>query len=225
MKGIFQEKPPKPKYTEIWDVTIVLSYLQSLSSVDKLSLKKLTLKLVVLILLVSGQRGQTVHLLSIDHMVSVNSCYTFHIVDHLKQSRPGVKNPLVELRPFEDKTLCVVTTLKEYLTRTQSLRGLESQLFISYNRPFRRVSRETISRWVKLVLTDAGIDTLRFKPHSTRAASTSAASNVSVSLDDILQTAGWSSESTFAKFYYKPIVKENTFADKVLSTVSNTTVQ
>lgn len=225
MKGIFQEKPPRPKYTEIWDVSIVLSYLQTLSPVDKLSLKELTFKLVVLILLVSGQRGQTVHLLNIDHMTSVNNCYTFQIVDHLKQSRPGVKNPLVELRPFEDKTLCVVSTLKEYLTRTQSLRGSESQLFISYAKPFRKVSRETISRWVKFALTASGIDTSRFKPHSTRAASTSAASNASVSLDDILHTAGWSSESTFAKFYNKPIVKENTFADKVLSTVSNTTMQ
>ena len=55
MKGIFQEKPPRPKYTEIWDVSIVLSYLQSLSAVDRLSLKELTLKLLALILLVSGQ--------------------------------------------------------------------------------------------------------------------------------------------------------------------------
>ena len=55
MKGIFQEKPPRPKYTEIWDVSIVLSYLQSLSPVDRLSLKELSLKLLVLILLVSGQ--------------------------------------------------------------------------------------------------------------------------------------------------------------------------
>ena len=225
MKGIFQEKPPRPKYTEIWDVSIVLSYLQPLSPVDKLSLKELTLKLVVLILLVSGQRGQTVHLLSIDHMVSVNNCYTFQIVDHLKQSRPGVKNPLVELKPFKDKTQCVVTTLKGYLTRTHSLRGSESQLFISYNRPFNRVSRETISHWVKFVLTESGIDTLRFKPHSTRAVSTSAASNASASLDDILHTPGWSPESTFAKLYNKPIIKENTFGDKVPSTVSNTTVQ
>lgn len=56
-KGIFQEKPPRPKYTEIWDALIVLIYLQSLSPVDTLSLKELTLKLVVLILLVSRQRG------------------------------------------------------------------------------------------------------------------------------------------------------------------------
>ena len=221
MKGIFQEKLPRPKYTEIWDVSIVLSYLQSFSPVDKLFLKELTLKLLVLILLVSGQRGQTVHLLSNDHMVSVNNYYTFQMVDHVKRSRPGIKNPLVELRAFKDETLCVVTTLKEHLTRTQSLRGSESQLFISYNRPFKRVSRDTISRWVKLVLTDSGIDTYRFKPHSKRAANSSAASNASVSLDDILHTAGWSSESTFAKFYNKPIVKENTFSYKVLSNVRN----
>ena len=95
-------------------------------------------------------------------------------------------------------------------------------MFISYNRPFKRVIKETISRWVKLVLTDSGIDTSRFKPHSTGAANTSAAGNDVCSLDDILHTAGWSSESTFAKFYNKPIVKENTFADKVLSNVSST---
>ena len=122
MKGVFQEKPPRPKYTEIWDVSIVLPYLQSLSPVDKLPLKELTLKLLELLLLVSGQRGQTFHLLSIDYVVSVNNCYTFQIVDHLKQSRPGVKNPLMELRPFKDETLCVVTTLKEYLTRTKFTR-------------------------------------------------------------------------------------------------------
>lgn len=74
---------------------------------------------------------------------------------------------------------------------------------------------------MKTVLTDSGIDTSRFKPHSTRAASTSTANNTSVSFDDIFHTAGWCSESTFAKYYKKPIIiiKENTFADKVLSTV------
>ncbi|KAL9985474.1 hypothetical protein ACROYT_G007888 [Oculina patagonica] len=149
---------------------------------------------------------------------------TTKLVEHLKQSRPGVTNPLVKLKAFEDKTLCIVTTLQEFLTRTQTLRGTESQLFISYQKSFKKVNRDTISRWVKSVLTDSGIDTSRFKPHSTRAASTSAASNASVSLDDILQTAGWSSECTFAIFYNKPIAKENTFADGVLSTASNTTV-
>ena len=39
MKGIFQQKPPRPKYTEIWDVSFVLSYLQSLSPVDNFALE------------------------------------------------------------------------------------------------------------------------------------------------------------------------------------------
>ena len=50
--------------------------------VDKLSLKELTLKVVVLISSVSVQRGETIHLLSIDHMVPMNNCYSFQIVDH-----------------------------------------------------------------------------------------------------------------------------------------------
>ena len=111
MKGICQEYPPKPKYTAIWDVSVVLSHLHSLSPVDTLSLKELTLKLLMLLLLVSGQRGQTVHLLNIDHIVCSNNCYTFQLVEHLKQSRPRVKNPLVKLKAFEDKALCVVSTL------------------------------------------------------------------------------------------------------------------
>ena len=39
-------------------------------------------------------------------MVCSNNCYTFQLVEHLKQSRPGVKTPLVKLKAFEDKALC-----------------------------------------------------------------------------------------------------------------------
>jgi hypothetical protein len=44
-----------------------------------------------------------------------------------------------------------------------------------------------------------------FKAHSTRAASTSAASNRNVPISDILSTAGWSNERTFQVHYNKPI--------------------
>ena len=140
-------------------------------------------------------------------MVFSNNCYTFQIVEHLKQRRPGVNNPLVKLKAFTGKTLCVATTLREYLTRTQTLRGSESQLFISYQRPFKKVSRDTISRWVKSVLIDFGKETSGIKPHSTRIARTSAVNNASVSLDDSLQTAGWSSESTFTRFTTSLLLK------------------
>ena len=217
LKGIFQSNPLSPRYSETWDVSVVLHYLQGLSPVGTLTLKELTLKLVTLILLVSGQRGQTVHLLNLSNMrVSVDS-YTFLFSKLLKQTRPGFPNPTVTLTAFRDSRLCVVTTLKEYISRTELLRGSESQHFVSYIKPHKAVSRDTIGRWVKTVLSSAGIDTKKFKPHSTRAAAVSAASNVSVSL--ILSTAGWSSESTFAKFYNKPVVRESQFASSVLDTV------
>ena len=77
------------------------------------------------------------------------------------------------------------------------------------------MSRDTISRWVKFVLQISGIDVNIFKPHSTKSASTSKAKLSDVPIADILDKAGWKSESTFAKFYDKTIM-EDTFANRVL---------
>ena len=58
----------------------------------------------------------------------------------------------------------------------------------------------------------AGIDMTKYSAHSTRAASVSAASRANVNIDDIVQTAGWSSECCFAHFYNKPIAKVSSYA-------------
>ena len=220
LKGAFQSRPPKPKYTEVWDVQVVLTYLATLHPVESLTLKQLTLKLVMLLLLVSGQRGQTIHLLDINHMFVNDAKYTFVIPSHLKQSKPGVPNPQVVLESFERPSICVVTTLTEYLVRTKVLRPSgQSQLLISYVKPYKPVSRDTVTRWVRYTMTSAGIDVTKYSAHSTRAASVSAASRASVNLDDILQTAGWSSECCFARFYNKPIAKTSNYARSVLSSM------
>ena len=95
----------------------------------------------------------------------------------MKQSKPGIKPPVIKLEvyPIDDRS-CVTTLLKEYLNRTARLRGKHSQLFISYVKPFGPASHDTISRWFKTVMQQADINTTKFKPHSTCAASTSAAS-------------------------------------------------
>ena len=61
MKGFYKSNPPMPRYRTTWDVNQVLSYLSSLSKPTELSLKSLTLKLTMLIALVSAQRGQSLH--------------------------------------------------------------------------------------------------------------------------------------------------------------------
>ena len=66
MKGIFKNNPAVPRYRTTWDVTPVLSYLSSsLPNPTQSSLKSLTLKLAMLIALVSAQRGQSLHMLDI----------------------------------------------------------------------------------------------------------------------------------------------------------------
>lgn len=80
------------------------------------------------------------------------------------------------------------------------------------------MSRETLSRWIRTVMTSAGVDTTIFKPHSTRAAATSKAKTASVPIQEILKTAGWSSSRYFDKFYDKP-VESSTFASAILKTV------
>ena len=55
-------------------------------------------------------------------------------------------------------------------------------------------------RWVKTALDAAGINTMQFNPHSTRPVSTTAARGNSVSLQEILNTAAWSSMTTISHF-------------------------
>ncbi len=74
-----------------------------------------------------------------------------------------------------------------------------SRLFISSQAPHNAVSKNTLSRWIKIALCKDGVNII-FKPHSTRAASTSAAAR-QVDISHVLRTAEETSEGTFARFY------------------------
>ena len=221
MKAVFETKNPARKCTTTWDVSAVLKYLATLYPNNGLSLKWLSIKLVLLMLLLSGQRGQTIHLLNLDGLnISDDTCI-FQLLEHIKTSKPGGRATVLTFKNYtENHAVCPVLTLKEYLVRTKSLRREEKQLFISYQKPHKAISRDTISRWVKMGLSAAGIDTTVFTPHSTRAASTSKAKAQSVSMDIIMSLAGWSKATTFQRFYNKEIVDTgdaNDMANALLS--------
>ena len=203
-KGVFRQRPPHPKYTHTWDVGPVLHYLRDLGPSEQLTIKQLSLKTVSLTALLTGQRCQTIHLLSLDHLHITPERLVITVPDIIKQSRPGFSNSVIVLPRFlEDTRLCVVNCLENYLFRTSVYRknAERPQIFLSYVKPHLPVTRDTISRWVKSVLSAAGIDTSRFKAHSVRSASTSAAAAHGLPLGDILKTVGWSSQRTFDRFY------------------------
>ena len=173
----------------------------------------------MLLLLVTGQRGQAIYLLSLDGMtVNTTSCQ-FHLLDHTKTSKPDQKcKPLVineYTSDTSDLKLCPLSTLKEYIYKTN--RKSAKQLLISFIQPHKAVSWDTISRWTKDVLKLSGIDITTFTAHSTRAATVSKANAKDLPLDMILNTIGLASAHTFSRFYNKLIAKENDMVAAVLS--------
>ena len=135
--------------------------------------------------------------------------YVFAIGEKLKHTRPGKHQEPIELTRFTDRDLCVVEHITEYIRRTDNLRQEHAQLLISFVKPYKPVSKDTITRWVKGTLLKAGIDVSTFTAHSSRAAATSYGANTEAKLDDMLKAAGWSSAQTFSKHYNKPIEYSN----------------
>jgi integrase len=224
LKGVFELKPCLPKYAEIWDVNKVTCYLQQFTSVSEVSLKDLTMNLATLLCLLTGQRCQTIHKIDMNFIQLETDKCIITIREVLKHTKAGKHQVPLELHSYpKDKRVCVLEYLKEYIKRTTVLRGEQSKLFVSFVKPHKAVTKDTIARWVKSILQQSGIDADKFTCHSTRAASTSCVKAAGLNLKQIMQSAGWSNSSTFAKFYVKHIETEN-FGSTILNTADVETV-
>ena len=152
MQGIFNMKPSLPKYDSVWDVQLVLRYIEKM---DKLTLLELSAKLCMLFLLVTAQRCQTLHLIEIEDIEMKDNIYVIKTRHKLKQTRPGYHLKDIILQPYDKPKLCIVKTLKEYLIRTEGFRIDEKKLLISTLTPHKGVSKTTVSRWVKQLMLKA----------------------------------------------------------------------
>lgn len=220
LKGVFNIKPPKPRYTEIWDPTIVLEYLQKQSPIEDLTLEDLTMKLTMLLALTSGHRVQTLSKITTNNISTLQNKISIKISGKIKTSGPNRNQPVLQFPFFkENPSLCLASTLTHYLNRTRHLRTYrDSQLLLTFRKPHHPATSQSISRWIKTILERSGVDTSVFKGHSTRHASTSAAARAGLHIDTIRNTAGWSSSSEmFNKFYNLPLISDKTeFANAIL---------
>lgn len=216
IKAVFQTRPVLPRHQSTWDTSAVLNFLKKWHPVNTLSLQHLVLKLLMLCALTTVQRCQSFHLMSLSTMQKSEPSCTFVIDKLVKCSAPGQLQAVLVLVQFpSDSRLCVVTTLEEYCRRTASLRGDEHRLFLSYISPHKRVSKDTIARWIKTVMALAGIDVSKFQAHSTMASS-SKAKACHVPLTSINKAASWKSADVFSKFYNKPVAAENRSLGKLI---------
>ena len=201
VKGCAHLRPSKTKYNEIWDVDIVLNFLEKTSFDQCISLKELTLKAVTLLALCTAQRAQSISKIKIKNIKEINEKIVIYFDERLKTTRVGIENPNLELPKCKERpNLCVFSCVKKYMERTKNIRNNEDYLFISIKDPHKKVSSQTISRWIKKTLKDAGIDTSIFSAHSTRTASSSKAYSKGVDPSVIKNTANWSEKSVCQSF-------------------------
>ena len=219
-KGAANLKPQSPRYDFTWDPMPVLVYLKSLYPNEKISLKDLSYKLVTLLALATAQRQQTMTLMKLSNIVQQQDAIHIKISDRVKTSGVNRKQPLLTLPFFKDQTaLCVASALLSYIERTSKIRPKGTdRILISFRKPHEPCSAQTLSRWIRTILSKSGIDTKVFTSYSIKHAATSAALRNGVSLDVIRKTACWSDSSrVFALFYNRPVLEESNFAQKVLS--------
>lgn len=185
-------------------MNVVLEHLEPLQLAESLSSKLLTLKLVMIMVILSDQRCRTIHALSTRDMQVSDSQIVLSVNELLKNYETWKYPTKLEFLSYNaNPCLCAVRYLSEYLTRTTDMTHDHHKLPVGYQKPHGPVSKDTVGRWLKHELKLAGIYTSTFIAHSTRAASNS---------------AGWSSENTFTKYYNKAISKpKDNFGKQLLN--------
>ena len=207
LRSFYNKRPPQARYTTMWDPQIVVDYLREKVPLKDLSFKEITMKFCMLFLLATCSRQQ--------RLVSIKrSNIKFQIdgsvditTDTLqKHSSRGKSLEVVTLKPFpSDRSVCVVQNLKVYLEKTSQVTNAGDSLFCSFTPPYKAVGTQTIARWTKNTMKEAGVDVSIFKAHSTRGASASGLAKMGVPLQDILCKGCWSHESTFKQFYLRQL--------------------
>ena len=206
-RGVFNLRPPPAPTQYTWDTNTVLTYIKHMENNTHLTLKQLTLKLVALLMLLAATRVHCIHAFSVKAMSLIGDTCTFYPIVLQKQARPSFPGDPITYRAYHDDVqLCVHSCLREYLDRRAQLVPEEThQLLITYRKPHHPAHKDTIARWLKSMLKEAGIDTTRFTAHSYRSATTSNVRQRDVPIQVILKQGQWSSENTFGKYYSKEI--------------------
>ena len=103
IKGVFKRWPALPKYQETWDANVVLDHITSWPETQDLTLKQLILRTVMLLSLLTGQRGQAFHSLNVSDLRFSSQKCVIVVSEKHKHTKPGVHTKLATILEFPDK--------------------------------------------------------------------------------------------------------------------------
>ncbi len=198
-KGAQNLAPLPWEKAEIWNPTTVLDWIQSQPvPSDFLSCARGAL---ILLLLSTGWRVDDVWKLS--NRVSVTpEAAVFFFEEKRKCKIKGKFTVSQTVGWFStNERLCPIRATLSFREKASVFRKDLRFLFVSSTG--NRASKDTLRQWVIWTLSKAGISD---SAGSCRSASTSAACARKRSIDEIMSSAGWSSETTFQRFYHRKIL-------------------
>ena len=78
VSGVFNLKPPKPRFMFVRDTKQVLDFLkEKLRDNDQLSSKELIMKVTIFLALTTSSRISALHILDLNHMTKTSEYYKF----------------------------------------------------------------------------------------------------------------------------------------------------
>ena len=107
MKGIGNLRPPTPRYNFIWDIEQVLKHISSLPPINKLSLKLLSLKLAMLLVLAATNRGSEIENLDTKFLAYSKNKVVFSLKGFTKASKPGKQPPDLIFTPSQEMKIFI----------------------------------------------------------------------------------------------------------------------
>ena len=234
IEGMFIKRPPVRKIMPSWDLPTVLEFLRGppFEPAQAASLRDLTLKTVFLIAMASGRRSSELHALAIGKYVvfgklgvTLYFCPGF-LAKNERSNFTATPLFLPSLNPQSsqrrDRLNCPVRILRWYLDRTSTVRVVKGitiqQLFITTRKNFKPAAKATLAGWLVDVIKRAKAVSGEFPltAHSTRAISSSWAFNHGISINEIINTVAWKSETSFVTCYLRNTSPSN-FASSVLN--------
>ena len=104
VKAVYQMRPAFSRYQYTWHIEEVVEYSSEFHPVEHISRKDLTLKLIMLGALVTGQSGQSVYLRDVNGIEEGKASYQYALTEKVKQEYPG-KHQIIPMCSFNAKRI------------------------------------------------------------------------------------------------------------------------
>lgn len=118
MTGIFNKRPPLPRYTNTWDVDLVLNHIQKMPDNKDLCLKELALQTATLMTLTSAARTSEMCLLDLNNMHISEKEVSFTQTGLTKTRKVKDSCNKVTFCAFENNRLDVRSCIMDYIEAT-----------------------------------------------------------------------------------------------------------